>query len=203
MCFRSSLHIRCPCCTSLRCGVNWDMFILSSWIPDRPLRMQERKCHSGVWIYTMTWACTCKEQSFISAPKTTSNYLNYSSLGSHSGAHLKCSNLCMQSLLIELTVWRCHFDRLTCSCAGAIMTCLASHSDFLRRSWEPSLRWLQQHTGSAKAVGLELKDGYFSVFMLETARAKDSVPGLCFSLARLLQPLLETEQWAPQSFVSP
>lgn len=47
--------------------------------------MQEMKCHEGVWIYTTTWAWTCKAESFISAPKTTSNYLNYNSLSSHSG----------------------------------------------------------------------------------------------------------------------
>lgn len=84
------------------------MFVLPSWNPDRLLRML--KCHSGVWIYTMTWACTCKGQSFISAPKTTAIYLNYSSLGSHSGgtfwATATCAcNLCWLSWLCEGVTW--------------------------------------------------------------------------------------------------
>lgn len=110
------------------------MFILSSWNPDRPLRMQEAKYHSGVWIYTMTWACTCEGESFISAPKTTPNYLNYSYLGSHIGGTFEMQQPVHAISVTELALWRCHLDRVT-------------HSAVLEPSWPPLQATLISHAG--------------------------------------------------------
>lgn len=189
------------CCTSLRCGINWDMFIPPSWSPDRPLRMREMKCHSGVWIYTMTWASTCKGESFISAPKTTPNYLNYSSLGSHSGSTFE-----MQQPVHAISADWADFVKTSLGHTD-MQLCLSHHDLPCKWLWFPMqvLRSFPQVAGTTSAVPrLWVWSSWrMDIFFFWCWRLPGQKTLCAWPVFFLSQSLLETEQWAPQSFVTP